>query len=75
MKDYARVSSAGHQLVCFVCRGDEFERRTMTLVTSGLANSGFNKSGELAVCATCSYVHTFFKGASLIWQRVDDPET
>jgi hypothetical protein len=75
MKDYERVSAAGHQLVCFVCRGDEFERRTMTLVTSGWANSGFNKSGELAVCARCGYVHTFFQGAPLVWHRVEHPET
>ena len=75
MKDHERVSSAAHELVCFVCQGDTFERRTMTLVTSGLANTGFNKSGQLAVCTTCGYVHIFFQGAPLSWQRVESPET
>ncbi|MFN8194676.1 MAG: hypothetical protein U0R80_10385 [Nocardioidaceae bacterium] len=30
MKDLHHVSSAGHRLVCFVCQGDVFQRRTMT---------------------------------------------
>ncbi len=75
MKDPERVSAAGHPLICFVCQGDEFERRTMTLLTSGLANSGFNKSSEVAVCATCGYVHTFFQGAPLDWHRTEQSET
>lgn len=73
MKDLARVSSAGHRLVCFLCQGEVFQRRTMTLVTSGWANTGFNKSGLLAVCATCGYVHTFFEGSPLDWERVETP--
>jgi hypothetical protein len=47
----------------------------MTLVTSGLANTGFNKSGQLAVCTTCGYVHIFFQGAPLSWQPVETSET
>jgi hypothetical protein len=65
------VSSAGHRLICFVCQADTFERRTMTLTTSGIANSGFNKRGELAVCATCGYVHIFMGGTALTWEPVE----
>ena len=72
MKELFRVSSAGHGLTCVVCQGARFDRRTMTLLTSGIANSGFNKRGELAVCATCGYVHTFMGGTPLDWQRVED---
>jgi hypothetical protein len=71
MKDLERVTSAGHRLVCFVCQSDTFERRTMTLLTSGIANSGFNKSGQIAVCVTCGYVHTFMGGVPLAWERVE----
>jgi hypothetical protein len=70
MKDLFTVSSAGHQLTCQVCQGDAFDRRTMTLLTSGIANSGFNKRGEIAVCGTCGYVHTFMGGTPLDWQKV-----
>ncbi|HET7071916.1 MAG TPA: hypothetical protein VFI40_13910 [Nocardioides sp.] len=73
MKDQFRVSSAGHGLSCFVCRSDTFDRRTMTLLTSGIANSGFNKRGEIAICATCGYVHTFMAGTRLDWRPVEDP--
>ena len=72
MKELFRVGSAGHGLRCFVCQGDTYDRRTMTLLTSGLANSGFNKRGEIAVCATCGYVHTFMGGTRLEWRPVED---
>jgi|GEM_PF-6724332 len=72
MKYYAHVSSAGHQLVCFVCHGDEFEHHSATLLTSGIANSGFNANGQLAVCATCGYVHTFFGGNQVTFEPIDD---
>jgi hypothetical protein len=71
MKQRFRVSSAGHPLTCFVCRTDIYERRTMTLNTSGIANSGFNKRGEVAVCDTCGYVHTFMGGTRLDWRPVE----
>jgi hypothetical protein len=71
VKELFRVASAGHPLTCFVCRGESYERRTMTLNTSGIANSGFNKRGEIAICATCGYVHTFMGGTPLAWERVE----
>jgi hypothetical protein len=71
MSDFERVSAAGHQVICSVCQGDVFERRSMTLVTSGLANSGFDKSGQLAVCATCGDVHIFFQGSPLTWGKAE----
>jgi hypothetical protein len=58
-----------------VCQGEVFERRSMTLVTSGWANTGFNKSGQLAVCVTCGYVHVFFEGAPLEWDRAEASTT
>jgi hypothetical protein len=72
MKELFRVSSAGHGLSCFVCRHDTFDRRSMTLLTSGIANSGFNKRGQIAICATCGYVHTFMGGTRLVWQPIED---
>jgi hypothetical protein len=71
MKDTDHLVVAGRRLACLVCAADVFERRTMTLVTSGIANSGFNKRGELAVCAGCGYVHTFMAGSPLTWERVE----
>jgi hypothetical protein len=71
MRELFRVGSAGHGLSCFVCQGDTYERRTMTLLTSGIANSGFNKRGEIAICATCGYVHTFMGGTSLTWEPAE----
>ena len=71
MKDYKRVSAAGHRVTCLVCQGDQFEQRSMTLVTSGFANTGFNKSGQLAVCVTCGFVHLFFQGSPLAWEPVE----
>jgi len=68
-----RVTIAGRPLVCTICQGDTFVHRQLKLITSGLANSGFNKTGEAAVCATCRYVHTFL-GAELTWTRLDRPE-
>jgi hypothetical protein len=71
MKDLFQVSSAGHRLTCFVCQGDTYDRRQMTLLTSMVANSGFNKRGEVAVCSTCGYVHTFMGGTTLAWEQVE----
>jgi hypothetical protein len=71
MRELFRVASAGHRLSCFVCGGESYERRSMTLNTSGIANSGFNKLGEVAVCATCGYVHTFMGGTPLEWEQVE----
>ena len=65
-----RVTVAGRPLVCLICQGDTFVHRTMKLLTSGVANSGFNKTGDAAVCATCRYVHTFL-GGTLQWERVE----
>jgi hypothetical protein len=71
MSDVFKVASAGHGLTCFVCGGSTYRRRTMTLLTSGIANSGFNKRGEIAICATCGYVHTFMGGTPLEWDPAD----
>ena len=67
-----RVTVAGRPLVCTICQGDAFVHRTLKLLTSGIANSGFNRTGDAAVCATCRYVHTFL-GADLTWERIDRP--
>jgi phosphoglucosamine mutase len=37
--------------------------RIITLVTSGFANSGFNKEADAVTCAACGYIHQFGKGA------------
>ena len=68
-----RVIAAGHPLICQVCKGGTFEHRTMTLTTSGIANSGFNKRAELAVCTTCGHVTTFLAGSPLTWVPQDGP--
>jgi len=72
MTELFRVSSAGHRMTCSVCHGDTYHRRTMTLLTSGIANSGFNKRGEIAVCTTCGYVHTFIAGSPLAWEPAEE---
>jgi hypothetical protein len=72
MRQQYRVESGAHRLTCFVCGGEVFDRRSMTLLTSGLANSGFNKSGEIAICLGCGYVHTFMGGTRLDWEPVDE---
>ena len=71
MTDTEHLVVAGRRFACLVCATDVFERRTMTLVTSGIANSGFNKRGDLAVCTACGYVHTFLAGSPLTWERVE----
>ena len=68
-----RVELAGRQLTCLVCRGGTFVHRTTKLATSGIANSGFNKQADAAVCVDCGYVHTFL-GGNLTWTRLDRPE-
>lgn len=67
-----RVDVAGRQLSCLVCQSTTFVHRTITLTTSGFANSGFNKQGDAAVCQECGYVHTFL-GAQITWTRLDQP--
>jgi hypothetical protein len=54
-----------------VRQDDTFERRTMTPLTSGIANSGFNKRGEIAVRATCGDVHAFMGGTPRARKRAD----
>ena len=44
-------------LTCVVCAGDEFTERTITVITSGVANSGLNKSAQAVACASCGYIH------------------
>jgi hypothetical protein len=68
-----RVEVAGRELSCLVCQGGRFVHRTMKLTTSGLANSGFNKQADAAVCLTCGHVHTFLD-ADITWTRLDRPE-
>ncbi|HET7432455.1 MAG TPA: hypothetical protein VFJ89_13185 [Nocardioides sp.] len=65
-----RVDVAGRRLTCQVCEGDTFAHRTTKLITSGIANSGFNQQADAAVCLGCGYVHTFL-GAHLTWTRLD----
>jgi hypothetical protein len=72
VKELFWVTAGGHALVCFVCQGDTYERRQMTLLTSMVANSGFNKRGEVAICATCGYVHTFMAGSPLDWRPAQE---
>jgi hypothetical protein len=68
-----RVEVAGRQLSCQVCQGSTFVHRTVKLATSGIANSGFNKQADAAVCRECGFVHTFL-GGTLTWTRLDRPE-
>ena len=67
-----RVDVAGRELSCQICQGTTFVHRTMKLTTSGIANSGFNKQADAAVCVDCGYVHTFM-GGELTWTRLDPP--
>ena len=71
MSTSQHLEAAGHAVSCPVCGGDTFDHRTTTLTTSGIANSGFNKRGELAVCETCGHVHTFLAGSPLTWRPVE----
>jgi ribosomal protein L37E len=67
MKGPQRVHVKGSPLTCQVCGAETFDHRTATLTTSGIANSGFNKRSDLAVCSECGYVHTFLDGR-LEWE-------
>jgi predicted nucleic-acid-binding Zn-ribbon protein len=57
-----RMEVAGRLLACVVCGGDTFTKRSITMITSGLANSGFNKSVDAVTCAGCGYIHQFVLG-------------
>ena len=57
------VEVAGRALRCLVCDADVFTVRTITLITSGLANTGFNKQADVATCGTCGHLHQFVAGA------------
>ena len=51
------VEVAGRALRCLVCDADVFTVRTITLITSGLANTGFNKQATwppAAPAVTCT---------------------
>ena len=50
-------------LTCVVCAGDRFTERSITIITSGFANSGLNKSGQAVTCAACGYIHQFVTGS------------
>jgi hypothetical protein len=66
-----RVTVAGRSLPCVVCDGDRFTVRSITLITSGFANSGANTRAEVATCAACGYLHQFVLG-SLETRPYDD---
>ncbi len=68
MSSGQQVVVAGRTLRCVVCGADTFSHLTVTLNTSGIADSGLNKRGELAVCSVCGYVHVFM--GTLVWQPV-----
>lgn len=50
-------------LTCVVCGADAFTKRSITLITSGFANSGFNKEVDAVTCADCGYIHQFVLGS------------
>jgi len=58
-----RMEVAGRPLTCVVCGGDTFTSRTVTLITSGVANSGLNKRADAVTCAGCGYIHQFVTGS------------
>ena len=53
----------GQPLVCVVCGAEAFTKRSLTLITSGIANSGFNKEVDAVTCAACGYIHQFVLGS------------
>ncbi|WP_156391280.1 MULTISPECIES: hypothetical protein [unclassified Nocardioides] len=70
MKTPERMQVEGRALSCVVCEGGTFTRRTITLITSGVANSGFNKEVDAVTCSSCGYIHQFVRG---VVQTVEEP--
>ena len=50
------------RLACVVCSGDTFTKRNVTMITSGAANTGFNKVADAVVCSSCGFIHHFVAG-------------
>lgn len=65
------VDVAERGLQCLVCGGETFSVRPITLITSGIANSGLNKTADVATCSACGYLHQFVTG-SLVTRPVGD---
>jgi hypothetical protein len=49
-------------LACVVCGGGTFTRRSVTVITSGAANTGFNKVADAVTCHSCGFLHHFVAG-------------
>jgi hypothetical protein len=52
----------GRPLTCVVCGGVGFTRRSVTMITSGAANTGFNKVADAVTCGACGFIHHFVAG-------------
>ena len=57
-----RMVVEGRPLACVICGGDTFTKRNVTMLTSGLANSGLNKSADVVTCSSCGFIHHFVVG-------------
>jgi hypothetical protein len=56
------VEVVGRALQCLVCASETFTVRPVTLITSGVANSGLNKQVDVATCGSCGFLHQFVRG-------------
>ena len=56
------MSVKGRRLACVVCGGEAFTKRNITVITSGAANTGFNKAAEAVTCGSCGFIHHFVTG-------------
>lgn len=49
-------------LACVVCGGGTVTRRSVTVITSGAANTGLNKVADAVTCHSCGFLHHFVAG-------------
>lgn len=54
----------GRELACVVCGGRTFTKRGVTVITSGAANTGLNKTADAVTCSSCGFIHHFVVGVA-----------